>query len=134
MDFFPKVLAFFWKSQTFDTILETFGLVWFFMRFKKSLSWYGFDTFLVVLYLFHQCFILIQIFTLLNVALSRHPFKAYFGNKLCLHNPCFSPPPLAVFTTGKQAEFRIFLEHRYFVIKLLTNPTCYIPVSVHCTL
>jgi hypothetical protein len=41
----------FWKSQTFGKSLETFGLQIFFLRFFKSIGWYGFW---VVLNLFHQ--------------------------------------------------------------------------------
>jgi hypothetical protein len=38
--------------------------------------------------------------------------------------PPLPPPPLAVLTTGRQAEFRIFLENVYFLINFLKNPRC----------
>ncbi len=48
------------KSQGFGKSLETSGSRIFFLRFLKSIGWYGFSYgFLPVLNLFHQCFILI---------------------------------------------------------------------------
>jgi hypothetical protein len=42
----------------------------------------------------------------------RHPFNAYFGNKLCLIH---SPPPFPPLVYNRlKAEFSLFLEHLYF--------------------
>jgi hypothetical protein len=52
---YPIGYGFFWKSQTFGKSLETFGLQIFFLRFWKSIGWYGCSFgLLVVLNLFHQ--------------------------------------------------------------------------------
>ncbi len=58
MVFFLKVLAFLLEITNIDNSLETFGLVLFFLRFKKSIGLYGFSSgFQVVLFIFHQCLI-----------------------------------------------------------------------------
>jgi hypothetical protein len=51
MDFFI-----YWKSQRFGKSLETFDARIFFLRFVKSIGWYGLYGFLVVLNLFQKCF------------------------------------------------------------------------------
>jgi hypothetical protein len=57
---YPSLWIFLCKSQRFSESLETFGSRVFFLRFFKSIGWYGFSYgFLTVLNLFHQCFILI---------------------------------------------------------------------------
>ncbi len=46
------------KTQRFGKSLATFGSQIFFSRFFKSMGWYGFSYgFLIVLNMFHQCFI-----------------------------------------------------------------------------
>jgi hypothetical protein len=59
--FIPKVTISIWKSQHLTKgrrLMVWFGLV--FLEILKSMGWYGFFYgFLVVWYLFHQCFILI---------------------------------------------------------------------------
>jgi hypothetical protein len=59
------------ESQQFGKSLETFGSKIFFLRFKKTIGWYGFSyVFLAVLDIFHQCFILFWT--------NNHSFKCYF--------------------------------------------------------
>jgi hypothetical protein len=73
---YPSLWIFYWKSQRFDKSLETFGSQIFFLRFLKSIGWYGFSYgFFVVLNLFHLFF-----------ALSYYTFdkhKTTFGSILC---------------------------------------------------
>jgi hypothetical protein len=103
--------------------------------------------FFPVLCLFHLCFIwFVQIFTLLNVALSKTSFESIFVVYYASHpSLCItfklqsaSPrPPLALFSkclkTGKQI-FRIFLEYLYCLIKFLQNLRCTVlsMYNVHC--
>ncbi len=120
MGFFPKSPSFlFGNHKTFDK-----SSVWFFWRFLKSIGWYGISYgFLVVLYLFRLCFILIC--TNIHFIKCRFmtSFQSIFWYRLCLiHSPPLSPPSLAVFTTGRQAEFRICLKYLYFLIKMFKTP------------
>jgi hypothetical protein len=67
-------MAFFYrKSQRFGNSLETFGSQIFFLRFLKSIGWYGFSYgFLVVFNLFLQCFVkVITNLHLTNTVLSK---------------------------------------------------------------
>jgi hypothetical protein len=75
------------KSQRFGKSLETSGSRIFFLRFLKSLGWYGFSYgVLADMHLFNQCFI---IFTLLNVA-SPPPLALVL---LCCQKSQPPPPP-----------------------------------------
>jgi hypothetical protein len=51
-------MVFFLKSQKFGKSHETFDSRIFFLKFSKSVGWYGFYYgFLVVFNVFHQCFV-----------------------------------------------------------------------------
>ncbi len=94
---FPQSQLSFWKSQTFEKSLQTFGLVWFFLRFFKSICWYGFFYgFFVVLYLFHQCFIfLCTNIHFIKCYLSKTSFESIF----VVYKKNYSLPP------NKNAKF-----------------------------
>jgi hypothetical protein len=55
---YPMLWFAFWKLQTFGKSLETLCSWILFLRFLKSLGWYEFFYgYLVVLNVFHQCFV-----------------------------------------------------------------------------
>jgi|688.fasta_scaffold1894296_1 hypothetical protein len=69
MDFY------YWKSQRFGKSPNNF-----FLRFLKSMGWYGvFCVFSVLLNLFHQCFVkkLLKIFKFDTLFYQRLPLEAY---------------------------------------------------------